>query len=203
MSEIGQSITTKNKSSSKIENNFTTSVSSVFSQPLKQLWLINDIDMFLEELENMVEEKKVTQSIINYVETTLKGNDLIVAEEILWGEINNLTISDSVGKKSRNLKSDVKKIQILLNKSLLNFKLVEDGVIGKGTIKAISKYQREVVFISSRYRGRVIADGKTFKILFSQTENQGKKSNWVNPLDIMDIRGWYGYSYYNKKRKKG
>lgn len=74
-------------------------------------------------------------------------------------------ISASVGREGVNLAEDVKLIQHLLNQ---NFKptpaLVEDGKIGRNTLRAIEAFQANVVHMV-RPDGRIDPGGKSFRLL--------------------------------------
>lgn len=77
-------------------------------------------------------------------------------------------IKQSVGLGGINNKVDVKVIQAALNLSQLSFvsedNVVIDGVMGKRTILAITRYQEEIVGMS-KPDGRVDPNGTTIKSL--------------------------------------
>lgn len=60
-------------------------------------------------------------------------------------EERNSKIINTVGYKGANLKEDTQVIQSLLNEN--GAKLVVDGICGKGTIKAIKNYQKDILSI--------------------------------------------------------
>ena len=78
------------------------------------------------------------------------------------------TITGSVGRGGRNLRSDVITIQKLINDNILSIvplaRVVEDGACGPRTIGAIEEFQRRVVKMLEP-DGRVDPGGSTLRRL--------------------------------------
>ena len=93
-------------------------------------------------------------------------------------------ISASVGKGGKNRPADVKLIQQLLNDNLSKMtgvqRLVVDGLVGRKTIGAIEKFQKQVVGMQ-RVDGRVDPGGKTIQAL---TGDSAPKRNLPAPPNL-------------------
>lgn len=80
-------------------------------------------------------------------------------------------ITQSVGQRGVNSRSDVLLVQKLLNKQIIPGaigRLKEDGITGKNTIARIELFQRHIVKMI-RADGRIDPDGKSFKLLTATT----------------------------------
>jgi lysozyme family protein len=76
----------------------------------------------------------------------------------------NVVIGCSVGKGGKNFFSDVKKIQTLLNASLIIPQtLVVDGRFGPRTFNAILQYQMSIFNSTNACDGRIDPNGKTLR----------------------------------------
>jgi uncharacterized protein (TIGR02594 family) len=87
-------------------------------------------------------------------------------------------IANSVGKNGKNIKSEVKVVQELLNNH--GAKLVVDGLCGNGTIGAIKHFQQNTLKFNN-CDGRVDPNGKTWKGLVAKAAVTPQKEEEVSP----------------------
>jgi hypothetical protein len=146
---------------------------------LHHFWILGEKEAFFKRLSRAVAEGEIDEKLLEYISTTLKGENLEKARKIMGTVKGAVKLTNSVGKGGVNLKADVKLIQSLLNASKVSKTYLKvDGVMGTKSIAVILRYQRTVVGLA-KPDGKIDVGGKTFNALL---HNDTPKGNNVTSL---------------------